>query len=87
NGVYKLKTFSTGHIGIVAGEYTVTFSKMEVEKTDRSVVNPETGEKTAATRSFETLPAIYTSITNSPFTASVKKGERNTFDFDLKSKP
>jgi hypothetical protein len=60
---------------------------MEVEKTDRSVVNPETGEKTAATRSFETLPTIYTSITNSPFTASVKKGEMNTFDFDLKSKP
>ena len=88
NGKYVLQTLlGEANAGTTAGEYSVTVSKKEIPETKvaeygSSSYSPMSG----GAQPKETLPAVYTDPKSTPFSASVTKG-KNTFDFDLKSKP
>ena len=88
NGKYVLQTLlGEANAGTTAGEYAVTVSKkespeMKVAEYGSSGYQPMSG----GSQPTETLPAVYTNPTTTPFSASVQKG-KNTFDFNLKSKP
>ncbi|MDR0869414.1 MAG: DUF4198 domain-containing protein [Planctomycetaceae bacterium] len=70
-----VKTLSTGDPGIVAGDYTVTVSKMVSKPSNQTYTKPETGEVIKVTSSEETVPVNYTNIGKSPLSAAIQKGE------------
>ncbi|GHT26474.1 hypothetical protein FACS18942_03980 [Planctomycetales bacterium] len=77
-----IKTLSTGTHGIVAGEYTVTISKMISKPSKRTYTVPETGEVVKMTTSEEMVPKNFTLIEKSPVSVSIKKGENKlTLEF------
>jgi len=88
DGKYVLQTIlGNANAGTTTGEYIVTISKkespeMQVAEYGSTDYKPPMG----GSQPKETLPSVYTDPKTTPFSASVQKG-KNTFDFDLKSKP
>jgi len=86
-GTYQLQTLS-GEIlqGTLPGEYIVTVRKSEVTWDGKSWGTAiGDGEKYKMTQVKELLPPKYTKTTSTPFSASVVKGEKNEFDFNVES--
>jgi hypothetical protein len=88
NGIYRLQTpAGKANQGTTPGEYIVTLSKVEEHWDGHSYyTNSSTGEKEKDLRPRELLPEVYLVPEKTPLTVTVVKG-KNTFDFDLKSKP
>jgi hypothetical protein len=87
DGNYKVKAISSAALGVVAGEYLITVSKLESKSTGGTETNPETREVTQTIRSVQILPKVYTTTKSTPFNANVVKGGENIFNLDLVSKP
>lgn len=85
-GVAKLATFEIKD-GAIAGEYTVTVSKMCAEDDGPASGNPGVpsglGRQTSA-RVINLLPSKYQSRKTSDLAAKVVSGEKNDFKFELK---
>ena len=88
NGKYVLQTLlGEANAGTTTGEYSVTVSKKETPETKVAEYGSSSySSMSGGAQPKETLPAVYTDPKTTPFSASVAKG-KNTFDFDLKSKP
>ena len=84
-GVAKLTTFALKD-GAVAGEYTVTVSKMHPEDDGPAPANPGmpsgVGRQTSA-KVIDLLPRKYKSRKTSGLAAKVVSGEKNSFKFEL----
>ena len=90
DGTYVIQTVTGKHGGgTTAGEYVITFSKLESKWDGQSyyISDFTTGERMKDTRSVETLPTLYTRPNTSPFTVTVGPKEKNEFNFELNSKP
>lgn len=87
NGVYTLQTL-TNEVGggTTKGNYTVTFSKLEVYWDGKSYFVDSNYERKKDERSREVLPKLYNSDQTSPFKVEISKS-KEIFDFDLKSNP
>ena len=85
-GKFKL-TSNSGEPGkgALVGDYKVTVSKIQVTNLDTPKRIPGT-QITVTSESKQLLPAIYADKEKTPFAATVKKG-KNSFTFDLQSKP
>jgi hypothetical protein len=85
-GVAELKTFDLND-GAVAGEYTVTVSKMQAEDDGPAPANPGmpsgVGRRSSA-KVTDLLPKKYKNRETSGLDAKVVDGEKNKFEFDLK---
>jgi hypothetical protein len=85
-GVVELSTFEFKD-GAIAGEYTVTVSKMQIEDDGPAAANPGmpsgVGRQTSAMIT-DLLPRKYKSRKTSGLAAKVVSGEKNDFTFDLK---
>ena len=90
NGSFEVQTTSGTKIGIgmLAGNYSVTFSKVE-QKWDGKSYYPDsvTLEPTKDIRAHQTLPATYTSSAATPPFSEIVGSSKNHFTFDLKRKP
>ncbi|MDR1053432.1 MAG: hypothetical protein LBL39_04590, partial [Planctomycetaceae bacterium] len=88
SGKYKLTTggASVGS-GVIAGEYNVTFSKIEIEGSN---LNYEEHQKQFANRQPKTtyiVPEKYENHLQSGISpVKIEKGKKNVFDFDLSTK-
>ena len=84
-GVAKLTTFELKD-GAVAGEYTVTVSKMHPEDDGPAPANPGmpsgVGRQTSS-KVVDLLPRKYKSRETSGLAAEVVSGEKNSFKFEL----
>ena len=84
-GVAKLRTFELKD-GAVAGEYTVTVSKMHPEDDGPAPANPGmpsgVGRQTSS-KVVDLLPRKYKSRETSGLAAEVVSGEKNSFKFEL----
>lgn len=90
-GVYHL-TSGNGDAekGAVAGEYRVLISKISSKSLNESSggeYNPGPGGYAVTYEQTQLLPKIYQDRTNSPLTATVKKGKNKNMDFELSSTP
>jgi hypothetical protein len=88
SGKYKLTTGGAPvGSGAIAGEYNITFSKIEMEGSD---LNYEEYQKQIGDRPPKTtyiVPEKYGNTTASGIApVNVEKGKKNVFDFDLKTK-
>ena len=74
--------------GTLPGEYAVTVAKYKLVPTGRKETDPYTRKVTDEMTSVFLFPEMktYADAETTPFSATVVKG-KNTFDFDIKSKP
>ena len=87
NGVYRLSSMNGDpERGAVAGEYRIIASKTEVNDPMLGMSTEEAAASGLTVTHTEILPAIYRDRSNSPLTATVKRG-KNKIDLELKSKP
>jgi len=87
DGSFAVQETTGDGIGALAGNYVVTFSKMEARWDGRSYeIDPETQERVQVIRGYQTLPNIYTNQSTTPFGASVDTNNYR-FTFELKSNP
>ena len=86
NGFYRLQThLGVPNAGTTPGEYRVTISKTVPVPTGQKELDSE-GRYYDELEAKEVAQSIYTALESTPFSATVVKG-KNTFNFDLKSKP
>lgn len=88
-GVYSLTTAGAGDVtGAIPGNYNITISKNETVTEPTPYDDLPLDERPsvvsyALPKIIKHLPAKYESPTNSGLTATVAKGGKNVFDFDL----
>ena len=84
-GVAELTTFDFKD-GAIAGEYTVTVSKMHTEEEEDAPAHPGmpsgVGRQTSATV-IDLLPGKYKTRETSGLVAEIVSGDKNKFEFDL----
>ncbi len=73
NGKFTLTTFANGD-GAVVGKHQVAITKIELDPATAKDDYPST---------LNRLPALYANPATSPLRASVEKGGKNDFTFDL----
>jgi hypothetical protein len=86
-GAYQLQTLS-GKIlqGTLPGEYVVVVRKSEAIWDGKSYYPAlGDGEPLKQMQVIEKLPRKYTMNSSTPFSATVTKGQENTFNFDVES--
>ena len=79
SGRFRLTTFESGD-GVVPGSYLVTIMKTRIVANPKAKFDPNEDPEMHE----NLLPEKYTIPPRSGFTAEVKKGEKNEFNFDLK---
>ena len=88
DGTFALQTTAGIRMGTgaLAGDYSVTFSKMEQRWDGRSYYVDSNQERVEDVRAHQTLPTAYTNATTTPFSANVSRNDVH-FTFELKSNP
>lgn len=95
SGVYTLRTYADGPAGAPEGEYQITIQKMLAAEPVEQKSGPEmfkemerraqSGEAPPSEAPTSLIPEKYARKQSSGLTATVKGGDTNTFDFDLKN--
>ena len=87
DGAYSLMTPGSGEVkGAVPGTYQITIVKIEQEASPDDYIPSEertTPTSQAPPKIIKHLPAKYESPANSGLSATVEKGGKNVFNFDL----
>ncbi|PQO25176.1 hypothetical protein C5Y96_25050 [Blastopirellula marina] len=86
DGTFTVTTYVAGD-GALPGDYVVTISKVEVQdglSEDEKLKMQEMGRPVPPPKTKEHMPPQYTKSTASPLKVTVKAGEENHFDFDVK---